>query len=48
MLVAIAGKSGSGKTTVCNILKEIDNSIYILEVDKIGHKSQNHILKMRF
>ena len=39
MLVAIAGKSGSGKTTVCNILKEIDNSIYILEVDKIGHKS---------
>ncbi len=39
MLIGLMGKSGSGKTTISKIFKELNNSIQILEVDKIGHES---------
>lgn len=34
--IGITGGSGSGKTTVCNILK--NNGAYIIDADKIGHQ----------
>jgi len=39
MLIGLMGKSGSGKTTVSNLFKELNGNIQILEVDKIGHNS---------
>lgn len=39
MLIGLMGKSGSGKTTISKLFKELNNSIQILEVDKIGHES---------
>lgn len=37
MLIIITGKSGSGKSLVANMLKELENAIYI-DIDKIGHE----------
>ena len=39
MLIGLMGKSGSGKTTISNLFKELNQEIQILEVDKIGHDS---------
>jgi len=39
MLIGLMGKSGSGKTTVSLLFKQLSNDIEILEVDKIGHKA---------
>lgn len=39
MLIGLIGKSGSGKTTVSLLFKELNKNIYVLEIDKIGHKS---------
>ena len=39
MLIGLMGKSGSGKTTVSLLFKELNNNIKVLEVDKIGHKA---------
>ena len=39
MVIGITGKSGSGKTTISRLFKEIDQSMQIVEIDKIGHKS---------
>lgn len=39
MLIGITGKSGSGKSTITKIFKEIDTSIQIIDVDKIAHES---------
>ncbi len=39
MLIGLMGKSGSGKTTVSLLFKELNNNIQVLEVDKIGHKA---------
>lgn len=37
MIIAICGKSGAGKGTVCKILKEFSNDIVWVDIDKIGH-----------
>ena len=37
MIIAICGKSGAGKGTVCKILKEFSNDIIWVDIDKIGH-----------
>lgn len=39
MLIGITGKSGSGKSTISKIFKYYDESIQIIEIDKIGHES---------
>lgn len=39
MLIGITGKSGSGKSTISKLFKEYDESIQIVEIDKIGHES---------
>lgn len=39
MLIGVVGKSGSGKSTISRIFKSYDQSIQIIEVDKIGHES---------
>lgn len=39
MVIGITGKSGSGKSTISRLFKEIDQSMQIVEIDKIGHKS---------
>lgn len=39
MLIGLMGKSGSGKTLVSKIFKELDQNIQIIDVDKIGHDS---------
>lgn len=39
MLIGITGKSGSGKSTITKIFKEIDTNIQIIDVDKIAHES---------
>ena len=39
MLIGITGKSGSGKSTITTIFKELDTSIQIVNIDKIGHDS---------
>ena len=39
MLIGLMGKSGSGKTLIGNLFKELDSSIQVIDVDKIGHKS---------
>lgn len=39
MLIGITGKSGSGKSTITSIFKELDQNIQIIDIDKIGHAS---------
>lgn len=39
MLIGLMGKSGSGKTTIGEIFNELDNSIKVIDVDRIGHES---------
>ena len=39
MLIGLMGKSGSGKTTIGDLIKEMNQDIQILDIDKIGHKS---------
>lgn len=39
MLIGLMGKSGSGKTTVGMLFKELDKNIQIVDVDKIGHEA---------
>lgn len=41
MVIGITGKSGSGKSTISRLFKEINKDIQIVEVDKIGHESHN-------
>ena len=38
MLISLVGKSGSGKTTIANKLKSLDNRIIHIDVDKISHQ----------
>lgn len=37
MIICIVGKSGSGKSTITNILYSIDNSFVIIDGDKVSH-----------
>ena len=39
MLIGLMGKSGSGKSLISMLLKDLDSKIQIVDVDKIGHKS---------
>lgn len=39
MLIGLMGKSGSGKTLIGNMFKELASKIQVIDVDKIGHKS---------
>lgn len=39
MLIGLMGKSGSGKSLVSMLLKQLDGNIQIVDVDKIGHMS---------
>lgn len=41
MLIGLMGKSGSGKSLISMLLKDLDNEIQIVDVDKIGHKSHS-------
>lgn len=38
MIVGITGKSGSGKSTIANLISELDKRIIVVEIDKIGHE----------
>lgn len=43
MIIGICGKSGSGKTTISNYLKEIyQEDVVVVDIDKIGHKSYSN------
>ncbi len=43
MIIGICGKSGSGKTTISNYLKEIyQEAVVVVDIDKIGHKSYSN------
>lgn len=38
MIICIVGKSGSGKSYICNLLKNYSNNIVHLDIDSIGHQ----------
>ena len=42
MLIGICGKSGSGKSTISNIIKDYFDNTVIIDIDKIGHESYNN------
>ena len=39
MLIGICGKSGSGKSTISNTIKDYYDNVIIIDIDKIGHES---------
>lgn len=41
MLIGLMGKSGSGKSLVSRLFKELDETIQVIDVDKIGHDSHS-------
>lgn len=41
MLIGLMGKSGSGKSLISKLLKELDNTVQVIDIDKIGHESHN-------
>ena len=41
MLIALMGKSGSGKTLISTLFKDLNPNIQIIDVDKIGHMSHS-------
>ncbi|MBE5821318.1 MAG: dephospho-CoA kinase [Clostridiales bacterium] len=43
LLIGLMGKSGSGKTLISNLLKERDNSLQVIDIDKIGHNSHKDL-----
>ena len=36
MLIGICGKSGSGKSTISNTIKDYYDNVIIIDIDKIG------------
>lgn len=48
MMIGLMGKSGSGKTLIGELFKELDSNIQVIDVDKIGHNSHSDpIVKQR-
>lgn len=41
MLIGLMGKSGSGKSLISKLLKELDDRVQVIDIDKIGHDSHN-------
>ena len=41
MIIGICGKSGSGKSTISNLISSYYKNIIIIDIDKIGHESYN-------
>lgn len=41
MLIGLMGKSGSGKSLISKLFKELDSNIQVIDIDKIGHMSHN-------
>ncbi len=41
MLIGLMGKSGTGKTTISMLFKELNSNIQIINIDKIGHQSHD-------
>ncbi len=41
MLIGLMGKSGSGKSLISKLLKELDDRVQVIDIDKIGHQSHN-------
>ena len=41
MLIGLMGKSGSGKSLISKLLKELDTRVQVIDIDKIGHQSHN-------
>lgn len=39
MLIGLMGKSGSGKSLISKLLKELDTRVQVIDIDKIGHES---------
>jgi dephospho-CoA kinase len=37
MLIGITGKSGSGKSTIANLISKLNNKIKVVNIDEIGH-----------
>jgi len=56
MIIGITGKSGAGKTTISNYIKELSEEFEVIEVDKVvkyilendGIKRINHEMKQRY
>ena len=42
MLIGICGKSGSGKSTISNTIKDYYDNVIIIDIDKIGHESYDN------
>lgn len=43
MLIGLMGKSGSGKSLISKLLKELDTRVQIIDIDKIGHESHGDL-----
>lgn len=43
MLIGLLGKSGSGKSLISKLLKELDDRVQIIDIDKIGHESHSDL-----
>ncbi len=41
MLIGLMGKSGSGKSLISKLLKELEDGIQVIDIDKIGHESHS-------
>lgn len=41
MIICLCGKSGSGKSTVANLIKQKNPNCIHVDIDKIGHKSHS-------
>lgn len=38
MVIGVTGPAGSGKSTVCNLIKKMVPHVKIIDVDRVGHE----------